>query len=100
MQLVRFIFERLQGKKPFCRTAVLINLNGGATMAKQCDFCGKIPQVGNLVSHSNRKTKRLFNPNLQKVRHQCPDGQVLTISACTRCIRSGYVLKPLARENS
>ena len=70
-----------------------------AIMAKQCDLCGKSPQVGNLVSHSNIKTKRVFNTNLQKVRHQCPGGQVLTISACTRCIRSGYVVKPLARSN-
>ena len=33
-------------------------------MSKECDFCGKKPQVGNLVSHSNIKTKRRFNPNL------------------------------------
>ena len=71
-----------------------------ATMARQCDLCGKIPQTGNLVSHSNRKTRRVFNPNLQKVRHQCQNGQVLTISACTRCIRSGYVTKPAARKAS
>lgn len=32
-------------------------------MSKECDFCGKKPQVGNLVSHSNIKTKRRFNPN-------------------------------------
>lgn len=69
-------------------------------MAQQCDLCGKTPQTGNLVSHSNRKTKRLFNPNLQTVRHQCPDGRVLTISACTRCIRSGYVVKPVARNTN
>lgn len=67
-------------------------------MAKQCDICGKKPQVGNLVSHSNIKTKRRFNPNLQSVRHQYPSGQVQTISVCTRCLRSGAVVKPVARK--
>lgn len=67
-------------------------------MAKQCDICGKKPQVGNLVSHSNIKTKRRFNPNLQSVRHQFPSGQVRTISVCTRCLRSGAVTKPVARK--
>ena len=66
-------------------------------MSKECAFCGKRPQVGNYVSHSNIKTKRRFNPNLQRVRHQCADGSVRTITVCTRCIRSGYVKKPLVR---
>ena len=33
-------------------------------MSKECIFCGKKPQVGNLVSHSNIKTKRRFLPAL------------------------------------
>ncbi len=65
-------------------------------MPKQCEFCKKKPQVGNHVSHSNIKTKRVFNPNLQKVRHQYINGTIKTISVCTRCIRSGYVIKPVA----
>ena len=67
-------------------------------MSKECDFCGKKPQVGNLVSHSNIKTKRRFNPNLQRVRHQFPDGSVRTLTVCTRCLRSGAVTKPAARK--
>lgn len=67
-------------------------------MAKQCEICGKKPQVGNLVSHSNIKTKRRFNPNLQSVRHQDPSGQVRTINVCTRCLRSGAVRKPAVRK--
>lgn len=67
-------------------------------MAKQCDVCGKKAQVGNLVSHSNIKTKRRFHPNLQNVRHQFADGEVRTLTVCTRCIRSGAVQKPVARE--
>lgn len=67
-------------------------------MGKECEFCGKKPQVGNLVSHSNIKTKRRFSPNLQNVRHQSPDGTVRTVRACTRCIRSGLVVKPVVRN--
>lgn len=66
-------------------------------MSKMCAFCGRHPQVGHLVSHSNIKTKRRFNPNLQHVRHQYPDGTVATITVCTRCIRSGKVVKPMVR---
>jgi large subunit ribosomal protein L28 len=66
-------------------------------MSKQCDICGKKPQVGNRVSHSNIKTKRRFNPNLQNVRHQFPNGDVRSLSICTRCLRSGAVCKPVAR---
>jgi large subunit ribosomal protein L28 len=37
-------------------------------MARKCDITGKRMMVGNKVSHSNRKTKRRFYPNLQKKR--------------------------------
>ncbi len=69
-------------------------------MSKQCEVCGKSPQVGNWVSHSNIKTKRRFMPNLQSVRHQFADGQVKTVRVCTRCIRSGAVVKPVVRKVS
>lgn len=35
---------------------------------KVCEITGKIAQVGNNVSHSNKKTKRRFNPNLKTKR--------------------------------
>ncbi len=69
-------------------------------MAKKCDNCGKAPQTGHHVSHSNIKTKRRFNPNLQSVRHQRPDGGVCTLTLCTRCIRSGFVTKPVAKKQA
>ncbi len=67
-------------------------------MSKECAFCGKRPEVGNYVSNSHHQTKRRFNPNLQNVRHQFADGRVATISVCTRCLRSGLVVKPAARK--
>lgn len=35
-------------------------------MARICEITGKKMIVGNNVSHSNRRTKRKFYPNLQK----------------------------------
>ena len=34
-------------------------------MARMCEITGKTAITGNKVSHSNRKTKRKFRPNLQ-----------------------------------
>ena len=61
-------------------------------MARVCELCGKKPSTGNNVSHANNKTKRRFNPNLQRVRARV-DGSVRRIRVCTRCIRSGKVTK-------
>ncbi|MCD6310740.1 MAG: 50S ribosomal protein L28 [Candidatus Eremiobacteraeota bacterium] len=56
-------------------------------MAKVCQICGKGPVTGNRVSHSNRKTKRRWLPNLQKMTIQQPGGKI-TLRVCTRCMRS------------
>src|ERR1700740_3347719 len=36
-------------------------------MAWRCELTGKTRQIGHRVSHSNRKTKRRFRPNLLNV---------------------------------
>jgi len=36
-------------------------------MSRRCDLTGKAAQTGHKVSHSNRKTKRRFLPNLCNV---------------------------------
>jgi large subunit ribosomal protein L28 len=61
-------------------------------MARTCEVCGKHPSTGNRVSHANNKSKRLWRPNLQRVRANLK-GTIRHILACTRCIRSGKVLK-------
>jgi large subunit ribosomal protein L28 len=35
-------------------------------MARRCELTGTGPRSGHNVSHSNRRTKRVFAPNLQK----------------------------------
>jgi large subunit ribosomal protein L28 len=48
--------------------------------------------VGNNISHAHNVNKRLFNPNLQRVR-AIYQGHTQKIMVCTRCIRSGKVEK-------
>ncbi|MBW2107517.1 MAG: 50S ribosomal protein L28 [Deltaproteobacteria bacterium] len=62
-------------------------------MARVCEICGKKPMTGNHVSHAHNVNKRRFYPNLQNVR-AIRNGRVQRIKACTRCIRSGLVVKP------
>jgi large subunit ribosomal protein L28 len=65
-------------------------------MSRVCEVCGKKPVVGHNVSHANNKTKRIWYPNLQKLR--CRDektGSVKRTKVCTRCLRSGFIKKAL-----
>ena len=61
-------------------------------MARACDVCGKQRSVGNSVSHANNKTKRVWRPNLQRVRARV-GGAVKHLRVCTRCLRSGKIAK-------
>ena len=61
-------------------------------MARKCDICGKGPMVGNKVSHAHNLSKRRWLPNLQKVRATV-DGKPRRIKVCTRCLRSGAIVK-------
>lgn len=59
-------------------------------MAKYCEICNKGVSSGNKVSHSNRKSKRIWVPNVQRVR-VIEDGTPMRKYVCTRCLRSGKV---------
>jgi len=56
-------------------------------MARKCEICGKGPQFGNRVSHSNRKTRHKFSPNIQNVRIEI-NGVRRRIRICTSCLKS------------
>jgi large subunit ribosomal protein L28 len=56
-------------------------------MAGTCDICGKGPQFGHNVSHSNRKTNRMWHPNTHKATIQV-SGAARRVTACTRCLRT------------
>jgi large subunit ribosomal protein L28 len=66
------------------------------SMAKQCDVCGKSTVFGKNVSHAHNVTSRTWEPNLQRVR-ALVDGRVRRIAVCTRCLRSGRIVKAPVR---
>ena len=61
-------------------------------MAKHCEICGKVGVIGSSISHAHNvnKTRRL--PNLQNVK-AVVDGRPQRLVVCTRCLRSGKVVK-------
>jgi large subunit ribosomal protein L28 len=59
-------------------------------VAAVCDICAKRPGFGNNVSHSHRRTKRRFNPNIQRVR-AVVDGTPKRLNVCTSCLKAGKV---------
>ena len=61
-------------------------------MASVCDVCGKGPGFGNNISHSHRRTRRRWNPNIQKV-HAVVNGTPTRINVCTSCIKAGKVTR-------
>ncbi|MCM8804474.1 MAG: 50S ribosomal protein L28 [Candidatus Omnitrophica bacterium] len=62
-------------------------------MAKRCEICGKEGRSGNRVSHSNRKTRRTWKPNIQNVRVEY-NGIIKRMKICTKCLKSGKVKIP------
>jgi large subunit ribosomal protein L28 len=63
-------------------------------MAKVCQICGKGPETGNNVSHAHNKTRRRWLPNLKRVRAVTVNGGTQRVKICTRCLRSGAIIKP------
>lgn len=56
-------------------------------MAQVCEICEKRVLSGNNVSHSHRKTRRKWNPNIQKT-SILVDGKLKKIKACAKCIKT------------
>ena len=58
-------------------------------MAKVCEICAKGPSTGNNVSHSIRRTKRRFLPNLVQKKVVNPETKNLErMKICTSCLRT------------
>ena len=75
-------------------------------MARVCEFCDKGTAVGGTIARRGLpkkaggvglritgRTKRTFKPNIQKVRALI-DGEVRRVKICTRCLKSGKIVKP------
>jgi large subunit ribosomal protein L28 len=68
------------------------NKEAGIKMALKCEFCGKAPHYGNVISHANNTRRRRWNPNLKRVRALVA-GVKKQVRVCTACIRAGKVKK-------
>ena len=64
-------------------------------MAK-CEICEKKVAHGNKISiarsHVSRRSTRTFKPNLRRIK-AIMNGEVKTISVCSKCLRSGKVTR-------
>jgi large subunit ribosomal protein L28 len=61
-------------------------------VAATCDVCGKGPGFGNNISHSHRRTRRRFNPNIQTVRTTV-GATPKKLNVCTSCLKAGKVTR-------
>ncbi len=74
-------------------------------MASNCDICGKGVRFGSVIRrrgmpkakggiglHTTGINKRMFKPNLQRIR-VLEKGGVVNRRVCANCIKSGKVLK-------
>jgi large subunit ribosomal protein L28 len=61
-------------------------------MSLMCEVCGKAILRGNRVSHAHNVSKRIWQPNLQRVR-AIVDGRPKRIRVCTSCLKKGLVQK-------
>jgi large subunit ribosomal protein L28 len=56
-------------------------------MAYSCEICGKGKQFGHNVPFSQKKTNKVWKPNLQRTRLDV-DGTKIRVKICTQCMRT------------
>jgi large subunit ribosomal protein L28 len=61
-------------------------------MAAKCDICGKGPATGHNVSHSVRRTKRRWLPNLHSMKINV-NGSIRRAKVCSSCLSANKVTK-------
>ncbi len=59
-------------------------------MAK-CAICNKSVQFGKQISHSHKRSNKMWKPNVQKVKVKTGPTSAKRIYVCTNCLRSGRV---------
>jgi large subunit ribosomal protein L28 len=58
-------------------------------MSAHCQLTGRQPGFGNAVSHSNRRTRRRFDPNIQSKRYWLPsEGRFVRLTLSTKGIKT------------
>lgn len=62
-------------------------------MSRICSVCEKGRMGGNLVSHSNRKTPRVWKANLHKVKVLADNGSISYQYVCSKCLKGGKITR-------
>ena len=62
-------------------------------MSQVCEKCGKGPSTGHNVSHSVRRTKRRFLPNLITKKMVNAKGVIEKVKMCTKCLKTTSKVK-------
>ncbi len=58
-------------------------------MSARCQLTGKQPGFGNAVSHSHRRTRRRFNPNIVTKRYFLPsEGRTVRLRLATSAVKT------------
>ena len=67
-------------------------------MAK-CAVCEKAVHFGNKVSHSHRRSNKIWKANVKSVRVKV-DGGTKKMYVCTSCLRSGKVQRAVGTSKT
>lgn len=62
-------------------------------MSRVCEICGKRPTTGSNVSHSQRHTKCVYRPNIQRVTIKDEKGRIRKANVCTSCLKANKVTR-------
>jgi len=61
----------------------------GVLVSAHCQVTGRSPGFGNRVSHSHRRTRRRWNPNIQRRRFYLPsENRYITLRVSTKGLRT------------
>ncbi len=64
----------------------------------KCANCGKGVMYGHNVSHSKRRTRKIFKPNLHETRVLVGTSQRRRVRLCTKCLRTYRRIETLAKN--
>jgi large subunit ribosomal protein L28 len=63
------------------------------TVGRDIQRKGITKKAGGIGTHVTKSTRRLFKPNLQRIRVKLPSGQVKRMWVCVKAIKKGLVEK-------
>jgi large subunit ribosomal protein L28 len=77
-------------KRKKLKNYISFSVKRGAIMAK-CAICEKAAHFGNNVSHSHRRSNKMWKSNVKSVKIKTAEGGARKTYVCTSCLRSGKV---------